>query len=193
MGWKKDKTWSDPYLLIVKAICGLLFIGEASEDEDRERNTDLTVFSVGGVRIAVRIRRHEYWLHTKPDNYRKEFTIRYSRPNGRKTEYQKILDGWGDFLFYGFALPKPPHLHGWGIVDLSLFRVWATIYRNEHGRDPGHKIQNVDKTQGRAFYWSEIPQIAILATYSQSVANGIAHVPPEFREAVQLALEYTRS
>ena len=59
--------------------------------EDAERNTDLIVLKLDAVRIACRVRNHEYITR-----YGDEFTIRAERPSGVKTELAKIIDGWGD-------------------------------------------------------------------------------------------------
>ena len=109
--WERDKQQTDPYLPMVKAICGLYLLGDAPVEEDRERNTDLLVLTARGVRIAVRLRRPEAWKGGTPRQpWCQEFTIRDARPQGTKTEWAKMQDGWGDYFFYGFQAPTSPHL-----------------------------------------------------------------------------------
>ena len=56
--------------------------------------------------------------------YGSEFTIRAGRPSGAKTELTKIIEGWGDYFFYGFADPTEIYLAQWLIGSLNAFRLW---------------------------------------------------------------------
>lgn len=117
--WEKDKADSDVYLHEIKQIIGANLIGEPPIEEDQERNTDLIVLRMDAVRIACRVRNHEYlnkW------DCAKEFTIRSSRPSGQKTELRKIIEGWGDYMFYGFGSADRKHLAYWHLLDLKVFR-----------------------------------------------------------------------
>lgn len=174
----------------VKAILGYLLFQNATEQEDQEENTDLRILDAAGVRIGVRIRRYKYWCNRR---YRTQFTLRYSRPSGAKTEYQKILEKWGDLFFYGFAGKKASELVGWGLLDLAIFREWAQDYRRRNGRVPGARVFNpADGTEGRAIGWLDVPREAIRATWPRDVASGIAQDPGDWRRAVQVALAYTQ-
>src|SRR4030042_5530071 len=106
-GWGRDKQWSDRFIPEIKGILGQYLIGEAKE-EDQERNTDLIVLKMEVVRVACRIRKYEYII-----KYGDEFTIRSSRPSGAKTELTKILEGWGNYLFYGFSNEHENQLYKW--------------------------------------------------------------------------------
>lgn len=147
-GWKDDKRWSDRFLPEIKRILGEHLIGEPPIEEDQERNTDLIVLKMEAVRIACRIRRNEYL-----EKYPNEFTIRTKRPTGIKTEIEKIIEGWGDYLFYGFSNKEENKLAGWFIISLNAFRLWFMKYlRNNNGKPPGHQKINSDGSSAFAGY-----------------------------------------
>ena len=139
MSWRDDKSWSDRFLPEIKAIIGMHLIGEI-EEEDQERNTDLVVLKLDAVRVACRIRRHRYL-----DGYADEFTIRAGRPSGVKTELTKIIEGWGDYIFYGFSDEAEEHLARWFLGDLCVVRLWInrSLVGNQ-GRLPGRLMSNCD-------------------------------------------------
>lgn len=131
----------------------------AEPDDDALRNTDLlTLCLPGEVRIACRIRRFQY-LQLYPD----EFTLRCSVPSGRDTEIDKLLDGWGNLLFYGFANADETDLAAWFIGDLAVFRTWTAWHRRQFGRWPGQLRDNRDGTRFMAFCVSEIDPAFIVA------------------------------
>lgn len=113
--WEKDKIASDVYLDEIKKILGLYLIGEPPIEEDAERNTDLMVLKMDAVRIACRVRTVGY-----QEKYDNEFTVRSTRPSGAKTELRKIIEGWGDYMFYGFG--DGVNLSSWHLLDLKVFR-----------------------------------------------------------------------
>lgn len=113
--------WGARFLSEIRLIVGRelgpdLFV-ESTRHEDVNEATDLSILQVRALRIAVRVRRHRYLAQ-----YGDEFTIRSLGRNGAKTELDKILEGWGDFLFYGFATPDETGLASWMIGDLNVFR-----------------------------------------------------------------------
>jgi hypothetical protein len=190
--WQDDKAWTDAYLPTIKAICGYYFIGEAPQEEDTKRNTDLIVLNIHGIRVAVRLRKYRYWIEQKNGRYRYrgEFTIRNSRPTGTLTEWQKIFAGMGDFFFYGFVDEEPPKLRGFGILDLHEFRPWAQSLYDNTGKWPGTIQQNGDGVTFRAITWASVPETSILSTWPKDIASGISLMSSDLRRAVQLALEY---
>ena len=155
-GWQLDKRWSDKFLPEIKAILGVYLIDEPPIEEDRERNTDLMVLRMDAVRIACRVRKEKYLA-----SYGDEFTIRAGRPSGYKTELAKIIEGWGNYFFYGFA--NENELVQWKLADLNVFRRW---YNTElfYGRHPGIKRNNRDNSSYFiAFKWCELPSDFIVA------------------------------
>lgn len=149
-GWEEDKGKSDVYLDEIKQILGLHLIGEPPIEEDQERNTDLMVVKMEAVRIACRVRNHSYL-----SAYHHEFTIRSSRPSGTKTEFQKIFDGWGDYMFYGFGEGKI--LTHWNLFDLDVFR--------KHVKEAvSEEVINNDQSSGfLPFVISDFPEKLIIA------------------------------
>jgi len=161
LNWKSDKKWSDRFIPEIKTILGQYLIpeliSEASLKEDQEHNTDLTVLTLMPCRIACRIRRPQFYLD---EEYRNEFTIRSGRPSGVKTDLQKMIEGWGDYLFYGFSDEAEEKLVSYLLGDLKVFRLWfnRTICENK-GRVPGIAKTNKDGSSDfRAFNKAEMPE-----------------------------------
>ena len=121
MNWETNKKWSDKFLPNIKPILGTHFIAEPPIEEDQDHNTDLMVLKMDSIRFGCRIRRYKYYNN---EMYRNQFTIRSNLPSGGKTELNKIIAGWGDYFFYGFANEKEDDLIGWIIGDLKIFRIW---------------------------------------------------------------------
>ena len=160
-GWTEDKRWSDKFLPEIKQILGLHLIGEPPIEEDRERNTDLMVLGMDTIRVGCRIRRHEYYLQ-----YPDEFTIRAGRPSGYKTELTKIIEGWGDYFFYGFCDNAEESLIKWTLCDLKVFRLWVNReLMSNQGAFPGVKQQNSDNSSSfMAFSFKNIGPEFIVAS-----------------------------
>jgi len=161
--WKFDKNWSDRFLPNIKRILGEYLISTAPIEEDAQRNTDLIVLTMAAVRIGCRIRRHNYLAR-----YADEFTIRSDRPSGTKTELAKIIEGWGDYFFYGFSNEDETDLVAWFIGDLKAFRIyWSTQLVNNQGRMPGIEQPNGDgSSHFRAFKIGDLPNSFIIARKS---------------------------
>ncbi len=157
MTWEEDKRWADRFMHEIKAILGVHLFGEPPTEEDRLRNTDLITLSMNPFRVAARIR-SQYYL----SRYGGEFTIRFSRKYGNKTELAKIVEGWGDYLFYGFGSDEG-RLLAWHLCDLKVFRRWYSerLYQGEH---PGMEKSNGDGSSSfLAFRIDELPAEFILA------------------------------
>lgn len=169
--WQEDHTWSRKFLPEIERICGEYLISEAPAEEDAQRNTDLIVLGLGALRIACRIRSASYLNH-----YAGEFTIREGRPNGTKTELTKIIEGWGDYFFYGFADEDECALAAWLLGDLRVFRLWFNRQLMRlGGKLPGQSFENDDGSSTfRVFTIAELPTDFVLAqkiAVSASVAN----------------------
>jgi hypothetical protein len=117
--------------------------------------TDLIVLELKAVRIACRIRKDKY-----REKYGHEFTIRSFRKSGNKTELAKIVEGWGDYIFYGFA--DDEGLTQWFIGDLKAFRLWFTSEAIKNGVRPGMEKSNGDESSDfLAFEKDAIPNFII--------------------------------
>jgi hypothetical protein len=140
MIWQADKAWSDRFVPEIKSILGTVLIDVAESDDDVTRNTDLITLTMrSGLRIACRVRKHRYLAA-----YADEFTIRCSRPSGTETEIDKLLAGWGDYLFYGFANADETALAAWFVGDLRVFREWFAWYLRVFNDWPGDLRHNRD-------------------------------------------------
>lgn len=161
--WDEDKKWSDRFLPVIKQVLGFYLIGEPPVEEDQERNTDLIVLKMNTVRVACRIRRFKYFQH-----YPNEFTIRTSRPSGNKTELTKIIEGWGDYLFYGFCDHQEQNIYSYFLGDLSVFRSWfasSTVLLN-NGQTPGLDKRNFDNSSAfKTFNVNSLPPEFIKGRY----------------------------
>jgi len=155
LDWQTQKTWSDQYLTEIKRILGVHLIGEAKREEDAERNTDLMVLGMAAVRIGCRIRRHKYLAP-----YGDQFTIRAGVISGAKTEMTKIIEGWGDYFFYGFANEDETGLAQWTLADMKVFRRYHSrmLAESDAGVFPGiGKVNKDGQTSFAAFKWSDFP------------------------------------
>ena len=157
-GWKQDKRWSDRFLPEIKRILGEHLISEPPTEEDAEHNTDLMVLRLDAIRIGCRIRRYKDF-----HKYSQEFTIRAWRPSGAKTELTKIIEGWGDYFFYGFSDEQEEKLVQWILCDLKAFRLYFNRYMATHeGNVPGMGKKNIDNSSSfLAFKYSEIPELIV--------------------------------
>ncbi len=115
--WKDDKSWSDKFMQKLQMVAGLLITSPAPVADDAFKNTDMIVLVARSVRIACRIRRYEFYK-----SFPHDFTIRSARDTGTKTELSKILDGWGDYLIYGFSNQAETNLEAWRVINLEAFR-----------------------------------------------------------------------
>jgi len=155
--WELDKKWSDKFLIEIKRILGEHLITEPSVEEDMEHNTDLIVLKFDSVRIACRIRTYDYF-----ERYPNDITIRSERPSGVKTELTKIIEGWGDYLFYGFSNKDATALKKWKLISLNEFRLWFNREIIKSKKMPGVEQQNNDgSSKFRAFNTTTMPSSLI--------------------------------
>ena len=115
-----QRAWSDRYISEIKRIIGPLLLMEAPEQKDTREVTDLIVFTARNLDIACRLSKPKYY-----DEYPFEFTIRKAALNGGKTEWDKIREGFGDWMFYGFAADEFDPSQGfaaWYVIDLHILR-----------------------------------------------------------------------
>lgn len=155
MPFDDDFDWQRKLLPEVIRVCAAHFVGEAPKEEDMRHNTDLIVLKLDPIRVACRLRTHNYLTR-----YPNEFTIRASRPSGAQTELAKVLSGWGDYIFYGFAAADKKSLAAWFLGDLKVFRLWHH-QQLAKGRQPSVMQSNPDGS-------------------SKFCAYQIGDLPPEF-------------
>lgn len=158
-GFDRDFDWQRQFIPEIKQVLADYLIAEAPDEEDQKHNTDLVVLKLDSIRVACRMRRSigkngRNYLREYPD----EFTIRASRPSGAETELTKMLSGWGDYIFYGFATADESAVAAWMLGDLNVFRLW---HHRElwAGRRPGIQKPNSDgSSQLVAYRIGELPQ-----------------------------------
>lgn len=158
--YDRDFDWQRGLIPEVKRILANYLICEAPAEEDMHHGTDLIVLRLDTVRVACRLRRHKYLYLA---DYANEFTIRASRPSGAKTELAKILEGWGDYIFYAFASEDATELAAWTLGSLNSFRLWhhQELWR---GRRPGISKPNSDgSSEFRAYPLASLPDDFVVA------------------------------
>ena len=170
MSYKKDRAFSDGHLDFVRSILGRYLFAPASFELDTQQATDLVTITTGEIKTAVRIRRSNY-----QDRYKYDFTLRSHRSRTSdimNTEYEKILSGCADYLFYGHsrgrALPPDP----WYLISLDHFRHHIT---GEH-RHVIRRGQNSSPEVGGGrtwFHWFDIrtfpPEPPLLVAASEEI------------------------
>ena len=118
MSYQRDRPWSDGFIPTIKEIVGPHLLEPSSFEVDAKQATDLIVLIARDMRVAARIRRQDVF-----DSWPYEFTIREHRDSGAQTELSKIVDGWGDWLFYGHAIDDDDvRIGAWMLVSLHALR-----------------------------------------------------------------------
>jgi hypothetical protein len=111
-----DRLRSDKFLPQIIQIVGPYLLEPSTLEADTKEATDLMILRARDLRIGARVRRPGAF-----EAYGNQFTIRSKRERN-KTELAKILEGWGDLLFYAHADEYDHRIAHWMIVDLDVFR-----------------------------------------------------------------------
>jgi hypothetical protein len=141
--YANDRAWSDRFIPSIKQIVGPLLMTVTPDEIDCKQAADLMVLSARDMKIAARVRRHGF-----ADRYPYEFTIRAKRDSGAETELSKIINGWGDWMFYGHSNEAQNNVSLWWLIDLHAFR--AALIRNAMNGSP---IKCGDKPNGDGTYF----------------------------------------
>jgi hypothetical protein len=113
-----DLAWANQFMPFIRAVVGPCLLGPSTLQEDTQENTDLRVLIARDMRIACRVRAQKY-----RELYGDEFTFRVRRDTGAEAEFNKMLEGWGDWFFYGFATECAElAIDPWWIINLEVFR-----------------------------------------------------------------------
>jgi hypothetical protein len=113
--FETDSKLEYKFAKTIKSILGNQFIIK-DINLDLKEGADFLVFRLEPIRVACRLRRFEYL------KYNSDFTIRWSRPSGVDTEYQKIIKGLVDYILYGFIDQGEEKIISYFIGDLKVFR-----------------------------------------------------------------------
>jgi len=142
--YNTDRSWSDKYIPAMKEIIGPRILEISSFEVDTKNASDLIVFSAKNLLIACRVRRPKFI------DYWGEFTIRAKRDSGAITELSKIVNGWADIMFYGYASNNGISIKAWHLIDLNAFR--AHLIRDKQTIVMGDKANG----DGTYFKWFKI-------------------------------------
>lgn len=116
--YKVDRKWSDRFIPLIKQIVGPRLLVTSPLEVDQKQAADLITIKARNLTIACRIRRAQYY-----EEYKYQFTVRSHRDSGAETEYSKLVKGWGDWMFYAFALDDTSaDLRLWYLIDLAAWR-----------------------------------------------------------------------
>lgn len=165
MPYQSDRKWSDQFLPEVKSIIGPLLLEPAAFEQDAMEATDLIILHARDMRIGVRIRRNQYL-----NKYSSQITFRFKRDSGAQTEWEKILRGWGEWFFYGFAgVGDLPPLSRWYLVNLNALRY-------QYGQQKPFLTSGLkDNDDGTYFKWFDVRSFAddpkvLIASSAERVA-----------------------
>ena len=125
--------WQSSFYPQIKSILlgnlgKIVNINIADPEQDMKQATDFVITMTGGS-VAVRIRRNGYYRFH-------DFTIRSSKPNGYKTELQKIKEGYGDFYLYCWTVGDD--IKKWILVNLDRLRKSGILEKDRK------EIPNID-------------------------------------------------
>lgn len=155
-GYSSDRAYSDLFIPAIQRVVGPQMLVVSTDEEDRTQATDMTILKGKDLKIACRVRRR--YSPTGLDylkNYGWQFTMRSKRDSGAETEVSKIVKGWGDWMFYGFAKADGSYeFDRWFLINLAHWR--AQMMRRELRPTCG-ETPNGD---GTYFTWFDIRSFA---------------------------------
>ncbi len=152
MGYETDITLERRFSKTIRSILGCYFFTQETW-QDQQEATDFAVFTAQPVKVAVRLRRHKFLL-----TYPHQFTIRWTRPSGIKTEIDKIRIGLVDYMLYGFVDEEEARLVQYALCDLRVFRAHEPKPLCVKDNDP-------PDSQLAAFGFPQFPSAFILKTW----------------------------
>lgn len=166
MSYRDDRAWSDRFLPIMRLLIGPHLLIPSSLEVDTQQASDLVVLRGRDMTIACRVRRHGY-----ADRFPWDITIRAKRDTGARTELEKIVEGWADWMFYGHASEDHGAIDRWYLVDLSVWRrefiregVRSALGRDLHRKRQLRPQSNGDGTHFVAFDVRQFPADLVIAS-----------------------------
>ncbi len=171
--YSKDREWSDQYIPAIQKIVGPHLLVPAPFEIDAKKATDLIVLRARDMMIACRVPRPaKDGERSYAERYPDQFTIRSHRDSGAETELAKIVDGWGDWMFYAHAAETVAAFEQWFLVNLHAWR--AHMIRSRKIIRKG----NQSNGDGTHFAWFDLrsfpPKPPILIASSHLVPARIA-------------------
>jgi len=115
--FQRDWYWQAGFLpevsrLLLANAMYIFNVEVASAQQDMKEATDMLLSVAGQKKVAIRLRRAEYW--------KRDLTIRSVRSSGMKTELEKIQAGHGDLYLYGWTHDLT--ISEWMLIDLHKLR-----------------------------------------------------------------------
>lgn len=174
--YEESKKFADRFLAHQAEIAqSVLRVDVAPIEEDQKRNTDLILRSVPAMRnnqplrFSARVRTHG---ELRKRDYKDQFTLRYRRPSGVQTEWQKMRAGDGDYFIYGFeAEAGSDRMHPWFIGNLAVLNDWI-----DKGGKPVRIASNDDGSSDLAIFDLNVMPVDFV---SNSEGHPVRHfVPP---------------
>lgn len=146
--YQMNRQWSDQFLPEIRRIVGAQLLQIAPDYLDQNHATDLMMLDGRDLRVAARVRRPGY-----ASRYPYDFTLRSRVASGAMTELAKVVNGEGDWMFYGHASEDGRGIDLWWLIDLRAFR--AALIRQATN---GHRLRCGDRANadGTWFKWFDI-------------------------------------
>ncbi|MCK0102549.1 hypothetical protein MWU63_09580 [Pseudohalocynthiibacter sp. F2068] len=124
--------------------------------------------------------------------YPYQFTIRARVTSGAETELSKIVNGKGDWMFYGHSNERQDGFALWWLIDLNAFR--AALIRQTAN---GYSISCGDmaNSDGTCFKWFDIrsfptyPPLVVACSYDYSMDSG--NPPKQKQNIISTTLKCT--
>ncbi|MGY8665701.1 hypothetical protein Q3C01_25535 [Bradyrhizobium sp. UFLA05-109] len=149
MPYETDRQTSDRFLPEVKRLISPYLLDATPDFIDQKQAADLMTVLGRDIRIGVRVRAFGY-----AERYPHQFTLRCQRDTGTETELSKIINGWGDWFFYGHAAsPEGLEISPWWLIDLAAFRA-ALIREARNGTELRHG--DGSNGDGTHFKWFDV-------------------------------------
>ncbi|WP_187432378.1 hypothetical protein ROLI_008880 [Roseobacter fucihabitans] len=115
--YSTNRNWSDRFLPEIKRLVGGHLLETAPDPFDHFQATDLMMLDARDMRVAARVRRPGF-----AQRFPHQFTIRSRVASGAQTELSKIVEGKGDWMFYGHSDAAQTRVETWWLIDLKAFR-----------------------------------------------------------------------
>lgn len=167
--YSNDRRWSDRFIPEIKRIVGPHLMAVTPDEIDCNQAADLMVFTARDMKVAARVRRPGF-----ANRYPYEFTVRARRDSGAETELSKIVNGWGDWMFYGHSNDAENGFAVWWLIDLHALR--AALIREKDALKFGDK-PNGDGTYFKWFdlrFFPDNPPILIAGSHDLPRLRGQA-------------------
>jgi hypothetical protein len=150
-----DRENSDRFLPEVKRLISPYLLDATPDVIDQKQAADLMTVLGRDIRIGVRVRTFGQGY---AERYPHQFTLRCQRDSGAETELSKIINGWGDWFFYGHAAAvEGLAISPWWLIDLAAFR--AALIREARN---GSTLRMGDGSNGDGthFKWFDVRSFA---------------------------------